>query len=102
MEPEQLYKLLIDLKTIMEKDGKITTEEKNILDSVTKNVDHFTQVYNKALKNKVITDDEQINLTVLWDKIYDDSYEVAMKDDALSDDEAEMIFKIFDVLKQYD
>ena len=84
MNPQQLYKLITDLKKIMEKDGKITLEEKEILDSVTKSVEHFTHVYNKALENNVLTDDEQINLTVLWDKIYNDSYEVAMKDNLLA------------------
>ena len=67
-----------------------------------KNVEEFKKAYDLALEDKVITEDEAINLTVLWDKIYDDSYEIAMKDNKLSDDEAEMIFKIFDALKQYD
>ena len=41
MEPTQLYKLVKDLKQIMEKDGKITHEETTILNLVIKNVDQF-------------------------------------------------------------
>ena len=102
MEPNQLYKLVTDLKKIMDKDGKITTEEKNILNKVMKNVNDFTKAYNQALEDNVITEDERINLTILWDKIYDESYTVSMQDNKLSDDEADKIFKIFDVLKQYE
>ena len=102
MKPEQLYKLVNDLKEIMQRDGKITTEENAILNKVMKNVNVFKDNYNKALEDNVITEDEAINLTVLWDKIYDDSYSVAMQDSKLSDDEAAMIFKIFDALKQYE
>ena len=93
MEPEQLYKLVTDLKEIMQKDGKITTEESQILGKVMNNVDEFSKVYNTALADNIITNDEAVNLAVLWNKIYDDSYAVAMQDDKLSDDEAEMIFK---------
>ena len=85
----------------MEKDGKITSEEKAIFNHVIKNIDQFTDAYTKALEDNVITQDKHINLTVLWDKIYDESYKVAMKDSHLSDDETEMVFKIFDSLKQY-
>ena len=102
MEPNQLYKLVTDLKKIMDKDGKITTEEKNILNKVMKNVNDFTKAYNQALEDNVITEDERINLTILWDKIYDESYTVSMQDNKLSDDEADKIFKIFDALKQYE
>ena len=55
----------------------------------------------KALEDNVITQNEHMNLTVPWDKIYDESYKVAIQDNHLSDDEAEMVFKIFDSLKKY-
>lgn len=102
MEPEQLHRLISDLKEIMLKDGKITTEENNILNKVIKNTDDFKKAYELALADNVITTDEAVTLTVLWDKIYDESYKIAMQDNKLSNDEAEMIFKIFDVLKQYE
>lgn len=101
MNPNDLHKLIKDLQQIMKKDGRITTEENTILNRVMKDVTTFTEAYNKAKEDNVITEDEHVNLAVLWDKIYDDSYAVAMEDNKLSDDEAEMIFKIFDAIKQY-
>lgn len=78
MEPNQLYKLVTDLREIMEKDGKITSEETTIIASVTKSIEQFTSAYNKALDDNIITQEQTTNLAILWDKIYDDSYSAAM------------------------
>ena len=43
-----------------------------------KNVYDFAKAYNQALEDDFIIEDEQINLTILWDKIYDESYAVAL------------------------
>ena len=98
MKPEELFKMINDLKLIMNADDTITEEEKIILDSVTTNVDVFNSAYKKAMEDNVITDGEFLELQDLWHKIYDDSYTEAMSDKNLSDDEAAMVFKIFDVL----
>lgn len=101
MDPDKLFKLINDLKEIMNADNKITKDEKNILDKVTSDVDTFNKAYKNAMDDNVITNDEYVMLAALWDKIYDESYKVAMTDSKLSDDEAAMVFKVFDALKKY-
>lgn len=101
MDPDKLFKLINDLKEIMNADNKITKDEKNILDKVTSDVDTFKKAYKNAMDDNVITNDEYVTLAALWDKIYDESYKVAMTDNKLSDDEAAMVFKVFDALKKY-
>ena len=96
MDPEKLMKMMNDLKKIMNEDGKITNEEKSIFDKVTSDVSVFEKAYNRAMEDKVITEEEYLELIDLWNRIYDESYKEAMKDNHLSDDEAKMVFSIFE------
>lgn len=51
MKPIQLYKLISDLKKIIEKDSLINSDETNILIRVTKSINEFAVDFSKAVKH---------------------------------------------------
>lgn len=98
MIPEELDELLERLQYIAELDGIITEEEKNLLDTVRRNVEKFKQAYTKAWEDNVITLEEKEDLRSLWKNILIETSKAAVEDQVYSKDELSIFFRVFTTL----
>ena len=94
-------KMMGDLSQIVIKDGKVTSDEKQLLQSIRLDINKFVKAYIKALDDKKITQKETDRLLTLWRKIYSHAEETANLDGVITSDEQSMLLRVAEsVLKQ--
>ena len=94
-------KMMGDLSQIVIKDGKVTSDEKQLLQSIRLDINKFVQAYIKALDDKKITQKETDRLLTLWKKIYSQAEETANLDGVITSDERNMLLRVAEsVLRQ--
>ena len=86
--------VLRDLMITANKDGKITDDEKALIDSVSVDLNTYQQAVTKALEEGVITEQQQQSLDSIKDQILRNMYHVASKDKKITSDERALIEKI--------
>lgn len=84
---ERMKKALNLITQKAEQDGKITDEEKTILNSVKNNVEEYATYLEKALEDNIIDEKERNQLIDLEESIYAEAYFSAMNDNKLDGDE---------------
>ncbi|MHA2365887.1 MAG: hypothetical protein ACXAC7_18150 [Candidatus Hodarchaeales archaeon] len=100
MDKSKLEALFRDLYKIAMDDGLITEEEQRILDSVTKNIDSFITALEEAMADNIITKEENELLNNIYDKIYDESADIANEDNQLTTDEFKLLVKLIETIRQ--
>lgn len=91
---QNLSNLVRDLMVEAGKDGKITTEEQKLIDTVTVEREVYYQALDKALEDEIITIKEQEKLEDIKELIINRSYVVANEDHIISLDEQNLIKKL--------
>ena len=89
-----LEHLFNEVVKIAKEDDYISTDEQAILIKTRKNIDKFKMLYDKAIEDNIITQDEYETLQIAYNKIYSESESEALKDKILTKDEVKIIAKI--------
>lgn len=99
METELLTQTIKQLMEIAEKDGIVTTEEREIIEQVKFDSDVYQLMLNDAYEDDVISEAERANLEKLKDMILQRAEIVANLDDVITEDEQNLLEKLSEVLK---
>ena len=95
--PIDFLKQLLDLVLL---DGKITKEEKILVDTIARNVRQYENAVNEALEDNTLTKDEMNILLNLYNKIINEAENTAKKDNYISKDEKVILDKLIEYLKK--
>ena len=91
---EKLERLKQSLLTKALSDGKITSEERMILNSVNYDIDNLMDSLDVAFEDGIITEEEKIDLTALIQRITNAAETTASFDEFLSRDEEYLIVRL--------
>ncbi|MFV2014753.1 MAG: hypothetical protein ACC656_04955 [Candidatus Heimdallarchaeota archaeon] len=97
----QFKQLVQTLGEVALRDGHISDEEFEILKQVSFDLIKYDKALTKALEDGVITTHEQLQLNNLQAQIEKNVVSVADSDHKISEDEAMLIKKLAEILKQY-
>ncbi|MHA2031024.1 MAG: hypothetical protein ACW99A_08705 [Candidatus Kariarchaeaceae archaeon] len=96
------FKLIIEsLGEVALKDQQISDDEFNILKQVSFDLIQYDKAMKKAMEDGIITTQEQLQLNNLKAQIEKNVITVANEDHKISDDEAQIIKKLSEVLRLY-
>ncbi|MHA2501726.1 MAG: hypothetical protein ACXAE3_02460 [Candidatus Kariarchaeaceae archaeon] len=87
----RLQKIIESITRAALADGKITPEEKGILESVQINVLIYDQALEDALEDGIIDKTEQDTLHALKHAVLNDAYEIAEVSEGVSKDELKLL-----------
>lgn len=91
---EKLERLRQSMFTKALSDGKISAEERMILNSVNYDIDNLLDSLDLAFEDGVITEEEKLDLTGLIQRISNDAETTASFDEFLSRDEEYLIVRL--------
>ncbi len=80
-------------------DGRITEEEAAILDNITGNLVEYVMALDKAWEDGIITSEEKSFLKKAREKIWDDAYDVVIKDNVISMDEERLMHALIKIVR---
>ncbi|MCE7735932.1 MAG: hypothetical protein GPJ54_13710 [Candidatus Heimdallarchaeota archaeon] len=101
-EKEKKFKQLVqDLGEVASRDEYISDEEFSILKQVSFDLIKYDKALKNALEDGVITTHEQLQLNNLQAQIEKNVVSVADADHKISEDEAMLIKKLAEIMKQY-
>ena len=83
-----------DMLIESEKDGIITEDERNLISAVKVDVVNYQHAIKIAQEDKIITNEEQIELDSIKEQILENVITVAKKDDTITDEEILLIRKL--------
>ena len=89
-----LEKMFNEVVKIAKEDNIITPDEQAILDTTRHNIVKFIKVYEEAIEDQVITEEEFTALESAYKKIYSEAESTALNDNILTPDEVRLIAKI--------
>ena len=95
--PIDFLKQLLDLVLL---DGKITKEERMLVDTIARNVRQYENAVNEAIEDHALTRDEMNILLNLYNKIISDAENTAKMDNYISPDEKLILDKLLEYLKK--
>jgi len=85
---------------VAQADGRITTEETNLIKTILQESKRYEDVLAKALEDHKINAEEKMNLIDLRARILDKAYREASQDQKISDDEYAIIEQTLKILHQ--
>ena len=98
---QEKMKLMIEAVTRVAKaDGKITSEEASLLESVQISLMVYDQYLAEALDDGIITDEEKEMLVALKQQIIDGAWDVASISEGVSEDELKMLDMLLHSVKE--
>ena len=89
------------LKQIAMEDGVIRIDETQIISHAMRSAISFDWYLEEARKDGIIDEEERKKLDTLRQKIYEDAQKIAKRDDLVSHEEAVLLSKLADKLKEY-
>ncbi|MHA1990743.1 MAG: hypothetical protein ACW981_12545 [Candidatus Hodarchaeales archaeon] len=96
-EPKDFLNQILKIVLI---DGKISKEERLLVDNIARNIKQYDNAVQDALQDDVLTRDEMNVLLNLYNKIIDDAEFTAHKDSYISQDEKNILDKLLEYLKK--
>ena len=93
---KKIWNLLHDIAL---KDNQITEEEIVILDVVMGNISNYLEIFDMAVEDGILTEEERKILNYSRDKIFDDAYKIAIEDNTISNDENEILMALIMINK---
>jgi hypothetical protein len=81
-------------------DGKISKEERLLVDNIARNIKQYDNAVQNALQDAILTKDEMNVLLNLYNKIIADAEFIANKDAYISQDEKNILDKLIEYLKK--
>lgn len=90
-QEERLQEIIKSITRAAKADGKITEEEREILESVQINVLIYDQALEDALNDGIIDKEEKETLMGLKHAVLNEAYNIAEVSDGVSDDEIKML-----------
>lgn len=99
---DKLQEIISSITKAARADGKITEEEKEILEAVQINVLVYDQVLEDALDDGIITDKEKDTLTALKHQILNDAWDIASISEGVSDDELKLLQVLLKEIEETD
>jgi tellurite resistance protein len=90
--------MIKDLSKIILSDGKITSDERELMQTINQGLNKFVKAYIKALDDKIITQKENDQLKDYWLKIREEAEGTAMKDGIITPDERNMLIRICETI----
>lgn len=93
-----LDRMLAEMITIAKSDGFIDADEQAIIEKTQENVHRFKELWDNAIADKIITDDELDQLEGAVKKIHDESQMVALEDQKFTPEEVKLVVKIANTL----
>jgi len=90
-QEERLQKIIQSITRAAQADGKITGEEREILESVQINLLIYDQALEDAQADGIIDNEEKETLSALKHSILNEAYEIAEVSEGVSDDEIKLL-----------
>lgn len=90
------------LRQVMMRDGKVSVQESILLARAMENIAKFKNVLEEALEDNVISEEEREQLQTIRHKIYGESFNIAMVDQIISEDEAAMLRKLMEIVSKFE
>lgn len=101
-EEENLFQMTIrELMEAAQKDGVITSEEKDIIDQVRVDADSYNMMLEESLSDGTINDYEAEKLGDLKQMILDRAELIAKVDGELDNDEQQLLKKLSEILNKH-
>lgn len=97
----RLKKIIESLGEIANRDNHISDEEFEILKQVSSDIIKYDKAMKNALEDGIITTHEQLQLNNLQAQIEKNVVSVAEADHKITEDEALLIKKLVEIMKQY-
>ena len=91
---EKLERLKQSLLTKALSDGKISSEERMILNAINYDIDNLLDTLDEAFEDGIITSDEKTDLVHLVQRISNDAETTASFDEYISKDEQSLIIRL--------
>ena len=88
------------LLTVVLSDGKISKEEKVLVDNIARNIRKYENSVQEAVQDDILTKDEMDVLLTLYGKIINDAKNTANRDKYISQDEKNILDKLVEYLKK--
>lgn len=95
MDLKELELMVKDLVPLVQQDGRVTDDERNLVRDIKVNVTEFVTSYQEACRDGVISEQEQDLLGELWRNIYRKAEEEAKKDEQVSPEELRLLIRVF-------
>ena len=90
----EVGKIFKDLTKVALADGTITSDERQILETVRQDINKFVKAYIRALDDKKITEKETEELKACWTNVLTHAKTTANKDGIITPDERAMLVRI--------
>jgi hypothetical protein len=90
------------LKETALQDNVMNLEEVNIISHAMRTAIGFDTYLSSALSDGFLSQDEKLQLTKLKERIYNEAYKIAERDDKISENEAKLLKKLSEYLENSD